>query len=212
MKLIDNFYVYKHVRLDNNKTFYIGKGVKYRAYDKVNRNEYWKRIVNKYGYKIIIVKYNLTEEEAYVLENQMILLFKKYNRAEANLNTDFGIGGRMGRSDESYKIMGQNLYKNRNRSYKGENNPMYGKTFSEEHKKKISEGNKGKILGLIRPESTRKKMSMNHINNKKVINIETNEIYYSIQDAANKNNFNRNKIVKQVYNMLKKPSTFKFLE
>lgn len=160
MEELNNFYVYKHVRLDNNKTFYVGKGINYRAYDKCNRNIYWKRITNKYPYKVIIVKSNLTEKEAYSIENQMTLLFKRYGRAETNLNTDYGIGGRMGRSDESYKIMGQNLSENRNRSYKGENNPMYGKTFSEEHKKKISDGNKGKLLGIKKSDEHRKNISI----------------------------------------------------
>ena len=44
--------------------------------------------------------------------------------------------------------------KRRSESLRGENNPFYGKTLSNEHKKKISETLKGKILS----EETRKKI------------------------------------------------------
>ena len=45
---------------------------------------------------------------------------------------------------------------------KGENHPLYGKHISEEHKKKISEANKGKIVS----DETRKKLSESHKNKK----------------------------------------------
>ena len=46
-------YVYKHIRLDNNEIFYVGIGNDNnykRAYQKISRNIFWKRVVNKTKY------------------------------------------------------------------------------------------------------------------------------------------------------------------
>jgi len=48
-------YTYCHTRNDTGQVFYIGKGVKYRANATKNRNQYWKNIVEKYGYSIEIL-------------------------------------------------------------------------------------------------------------------------------------------------------------
>ena len=42
----NKFYVYAHIRKDNNQIFYIGKGYGRRVFKKENRNAYWKNIVN----------------------------------------------------------------------------------------------------------------------------------------------------------------------
>jgi len=54
-----NFYVYRHIRLDNNRPFYVGKGSGRRAFIKTDRNDYWNKIVNKVNYKIEIMLNNL---------------------------------------------------------------------------------------------------------------------------------------------------------
>jgi len=66
------FYVYIHYRLDNDEIFYVGKGSNNRAYSKLNRNTYWHNIVNKYGYRVEILKSNLQEEEAFIEECKLI--------------------------------------------------------------------------------------------------------------------------------------------
>lgn len=60
------YFMYQHVRLDNNEIFYIGVGTKNkgntlkskykRAYSKSGRNNNWKIIVNTYDYKVEILK------------------------------------------------------------------------------------------------------------------------------------------------------------
>lgn len=85
----------------------------------------------------------------------------------------------------------------------GENNPMYGKHHSEESKKKMSEARKGKYIGENHPqygkpfsEEHRKKLKENHAdvsgaNNpraKKVICLNTKEIFETIKDACEKYN------------------------
>ena len=68
---MNDYYVYEHIRNDNNSCFYVGKGHGNRAYSK-NRNEHHDRIVKKYGMTVNIVKDNLSEEEAYKFEHELI--------------------------------------------------------------------------------------------------------------------------------------------
>lgn len=58
------YYLYRHVRLDNNKPFYIGIGRRSkryssedyaRAFDKLHRSKWWKTIVNKTDYVVEIL-------------------------------------------------------------------------------------------------------------------------------------------------------------
>lgn len=62
----------------------------------------------------------------------------------------------------------------------GENNPNFGKRLSEEQKLKISEANKGKK----RSEEHRKKIS--EVNKRKVINLDTGEVFESVMEASKK--------------------------
>ena len=57
------YYVYKHVRLDNNTCFYIGKGKNGRK-DIPNRNPTHDSICKEHGYKVVIFKDKLNEAEA----------------------------------------------------------------------------------------------------------------------------------------------------
>ena len=65
------YYVYKHVRLDNNTCFYIGKGKEGRL-NVPNRNTIHDNICKKHGYKAVIFKDKLNEEEAFKLEKDLI--------------------------------------------------------------------------------------------------------------------------------------------
>ena len=49
------YYVYKHVRLDNNTCFYIGKGKEGRL-NVPKRNDFHDNICNRHGYKVEIIK------------------------------------------------------------------------------------------------------------------------------------------------------------
>ena len=65
------YYVYKHVRLDNNTCFYIGKGKEGRL-NVPKRNTIHDNICKKHGYKAVIFKDKLNEEEAFKLEKDLI--------------------------------------------------------------------------------------------------------------------------------------------
>lgn len=83
------YYVYRHVRLDTNSTFYIGKGHGKRAYSKTNRNQYWGRLVKKIEYRVELVETDLSEDEAYNREIYWINFYKNLGQCEAN----FQLGG-----------------------------------------------------------------------------------------------------------------------
>ena len=75
--------------------------------------------------------------------------------------------------------------KHKSEVMKGENNPNYGKHHSEEHKKKLSEANSGEgnpMYGKHHSEETKKKIR--EANGKKVICIETGQVFVSITEAS----------------------------
>lgn len=68
------FYVYVHKRKTDGSVFYVGKGTGERASDNSPRNIWWSRIVKKSnGYEFEIVYNNLTEQEAFKKEQELIL-------------------------------------------------------------------------------------------------------------------------------------------
>jgi hypothetical protein len=70
--------VYLHRKKTDNSVFYVGMGNLKRAYCK-QRPEWWNRVVSKYGYIIEIYKQDLTQDEAFEIEIELI---KKYGRID----------------------------------------------------------------------------------------------------------------------------------
>lgn len=70
---MNNKVVYRHIRLDNNKVFYIGMGNEDRAYQITGRNQYWDHVYINYGHRVEILANNLSEEDALDLEALLIL-------------------------------------------------------------------------------------------------------------------------------------------
>ena len=165
----NKFYTYAYLREDKTP-YYIGKGAGDRAHHK------GKRCVKppKDKSRIIVLKHNLTEEEAFWHEIYMIAVFGRKDLGTGILHnrTDGGEGS-------SGAIMSEESRKKMSEAKKGENNPNYGKPRTEETKTKISKLNKGKLrsdefrrrmsevntgknnpnYGKPRTEETRKKMS-----------------------------------------------------
>jgi hypothetical protein len=65
-------YVYGHYRKDTKELFYVGKGTGKRAWSERHRNRYWKNVVNKHGFNVKILHDNLTDEEAFNKEKELI--------------------------------------------------------------------------------------------------------------------------------------------
>ena len=81
MIYINSYYVYEHIRKDNDTVFYVGKGHNRRAWEK-GRNQKHDEIADKYGLEVRIVKKGLSEEEAYQEE---------YNTIKELLDDGYGI-------------------------------------------------------------------------------------------------------------------------
>jgi hypothetical protein len=133
-----HYYTYAYLREDRTP-YYIGKGTGDRIYSTNRRIK-----PPKDKSRIIYLKQNLTEEEAFKHEIYMIAVFGRKDLGTGILHNRTGGGeGSSGLvpSEESRKKMSE--------AHKG-------KTLSEEHKRNISEANKGKNKGPMLEETKRK--------------------------------------------------------
>ena len=149
------FYVYEHIRKDNNTCFYVGKGTGDRAHN-LDRGNFHDSVRDEYGCRVKIIKDGLTEEEAFKLERERI--------------EDYVITFGYGAPIEGYDNYDHNLPYLTNFTWGGEG--VSGRKHSEEEKQKMSKAKKGKknskehnkniskaLKGIKLSEQTRRKMS-----------------------------------------------------
>ena len=131
------YYTYAYLREDRTP-YYIGKGKGNRIYFK-GRYEIKSP---KDKSRIIFLKRNLTEEEAFNHEIYMIAVFGRKDLGTGILrnktNGGDGISGLVHTEESKIKM---------SESHKGENNHFYGKSHSQETKDKISDLKRGKYIG-----------------------------------------------------------------
>lgn len=92
---METYYIYQHIRLDNEEVFYVGMGTKYeskflkksyrRAFTKNSRNFLWKRIVKKYGYKVEILYEFTDKNECLEKETELINFYGRILEGTGNL-------------------------------------------------------------------------------------------------------------------------------
>jgi hypothetical protein len=142
---LNRFYTYAYLREDKTP-YYIGKGAGKRAYCK------WKGQIRppKDKSRIIFLKQNLTEQEAFKHEIYMIAVFGRIDLGTGILHnrTNGGEG-------PSGAVVSEETRRKLSEANKGENNYFYGRTHSKETRRKLSEWNKGKTAS----EETKRKMS-----------------------------------------------------
>jgi len=143
------YYVYEWYFIDTQEVFHVGKGKNKRAWErKYKRNKYFTSIVEKYKDKVDvrIYKKELTDDEACDCERERIKYYKSIGQAKTNFH-EGGRGGYTGMYDskERSKKLSEAM---KQRNIVGNRNPMFGKTHSEEARKKISETHKGKTLSI----------------------------------------------------------------
>lgn len=108
---MNDFYVYEWYNIETNEVFYVGKGKKDRYKIKYGRNKYFNNYINKHDCDVRIIKNNLTENDAFSKEIELIQFYRSINQCKCNI-ADGGEGG-------------IHLY--------GEDNPMYGRTWWDEN-------------------------------------------------------------------------------
>ena len=176
---MDKFLVYIH-RLKSDGRVYVGQtkdSLRRRSGSDGSRYKHCPKFWNaiqRYGwdaFEHIIVKDNLSLEQANELEDQLIV---QYNSIENGFNINRG-GRNHIWTEKQRKIMSE-----RN---KGEKNPNYGKPRSEETKRKIGKANAMSQLGHQHSEETKQKMSLAHRKNIPILCAETG-IVYSCPSAA----------------------------
>jgi signal recognition particle GTPase len=146
----NRFYTYAYLREDRTP-YYIGKGKNDRVY--VKRKNGTNPPKDKT--RIIFLKQNLTEEEAFKHEIYMIAVLGRKDLGEGILhNRTDGGDGNSNPSEEMRKKMSQ--------IRKGKISWNKGKKLTEEHKKKLSESHFGKKMS----EEHRKKISNSNLGKK----------------------------------------------
>jgi hypothetical protein len=152
----NKFYVYFHINPIKNEVFYVGKGHGVRAHSKSKRTDFWKNMVDKYGFTVDIIHDKLSEEEAFELEMMYIKkLGRRDNGTGILVNMTDGGEGRSG------LICSEETRIKISKTSKGKIPVNKGKKLSIETKKKMSESQKGnkKALGYKHTEETKKQIS-----------------------------------------------------
>ena len=155
-----HYYTYAYLREDKTP-YYIGKGKEDRIYSKQKNIK-----PPKDKSRILYLKQNLTEEEAFKHEIYMIDVFGRKDLGTGILHnrTDGGEGSSGCIPSEETKRKLSEVNKGKivsEETRKKISETSKGKTLSEEHIKKISEANKGHAVS----EETKRKLSEAHKGN-----------------------------------------------
>jgi len=150
METLNRFYTYAYLREDKTP-YYIGKGEGERAYKFHHEGV----SVPKDKSRIILLKQNLIEEEAFKHEIYMIAVLGRKdlgtgilrNRTNGGEGSSGLVHTKKAREQMSKALKGRTLSEQTRRrmseARKGENHPNYGKSLPEETKRKQSEAKKG---------------------------------------------------------------------
>jgi hypothetical protein len=202
--MLREYFLYRHIRLDKNETFYIGIGVKpdnysservefKRAFEKTNRNKYWRNLTDRADYAVEILFESNIQHIIREKEIEFIKLYGRFEHGGTLVNMTDGGEGSFGRK-WSEEFRANFIEKN-----SGENHFNFGKELSEETKKKKSEAMKisdkswkGKKL----PKETVEKIRQSKVGDKnpmygkipttakKIINVDTLEVFESFKSAS----------------------------
>lgn len=191
----ENYTVYMHICPNNKK--YIGI-TKNNVEKRWNHGRGYKNCIlfynaiNKYKWENIIHKIlytNLAKEEASKKEIELIQKYKTFNSKFGYNICLGGIKGNIFSEETKIKISERTKEAMKNpiireklrQSRKNQESPMKGKKLSEEHKAKLVHNG---MLGKKHSEKSKELMKKNITKKRKVICLETNMIYDSINEAA----------------------------
>lgn len=224
-----DFYVYRHIRLDKNEVFYVGRGKKKaifndfkseynRAFSKNKRSIFWQRVIYKSEYKIEII----FETESYVeiLEKEKEFI-KLYGRRDLNKGTlvnltDGGDGsaGVITSKETGEKISLKKIgvprsketkeklskLRKNNPLFSGKNHPSYGIVRSKEIVESIASKNRGQKRTEEQKLAMRLKRKTNPPKFSPVKDLITGNKYKTIKEACADLGLNYTSIVnKMIY-------------
>lgn len=193
---MNNYSVYQHINKVNGKR-YIGitKQVPENRWGANGNNykstPYFYNSIKKYGWESfehIIIKDNLTKEDACALEIELI---KKYKTQDKKYGYNILSGGTAPNlTDEVKKKISKALLNNKNGlghpcSEEKRNkisNAQKNRQFTREHKQKLSKAAKNRHVPCS--EQKRQVLSNNYPNKKRVYCQETDTVYESVQSCA----------------------------
>lgn len=174
---MNNYTVYMHISPNNKR--YIGitrqkEKERWQNGKGYEHNKYFTNAIEKYGwnnFQHIIIARGLDEETAKWLEIELIREWdtsdrdKGYNLTKGGESSNGLVHTEEWKQEHSKRMSGEN-----NPNF-GKKSPMYGKQHSEESKKKMSNFQKGKKCNGENPMA------------KKVICLETNEVFDTVKQA-----------------------------
>jgi hypothetical protein len=205
----NNHCIYRHLK-PCGEVFYIGIGKDLkRPYNKTSRSKYWKKVVDKYGYEVQILKFNLLKEEACELEKLLISWYGRKDMGEGLLiNMTDGGDGTLRKSEETRRKISEAQKGSKNHAFglNGEKNPNFGNKWSDEQKEKARvrsleyfKTHEATFKGRTHSEESRRKISDNankpcncdHYFSKEVINLQTGVVHCSSAEASDTYGFKR---------------------
>lgn len=178
MKNKTNYSVYKHTSPEGKS--YVGCTSRRpeRRWDNGNgykyRHKEFYHDIKKFGWENFeheIVASGLSEHEGFMLERELI---GKYNTTDPKYGYNKAVGGK----GPVGCVHDAEFRRKRSEATSGCNNPMCGKPCEDERRRKISEAHKG----LRHTEESIEKMRKVH--SKRILCVETGEIYPSVLEAA----------------------------
>lgn len=152
------YYVYEWFNKENGEVFYIGKGTRNRYSQLTGRNNYFIDYYDTHKCESRIVYNNLTEEEAYQKEIELIDFYRINSNFRLTNVNDGGNGNPFPSGELNPKY-------GKGEEIKGENNPFYGKNHSDRVKKILSQkaslrtGEKNSFYRKKHSEETKQLMS-----------------------------------------------------
>ena len=152
------YYVYEWFNVVTGEVFYVGKGIRNRYCQLSGRNQYFIDYFNTHQCKSRIVYQNLTEEEAYEKEKELIKYYRENSNFRLTNVTDGGDGNPFKSGELNPKF-------GKGEEIKGENNPFYGQKHTRRIKKILSQkarlrvGELNSFFGKQHNEKTKKNIS-----------------------------------------------------
>lgn len=154
-------YVYLHRRASDGVPFYVGKGAERRAWGLTGRNPWWRRVADKHGYVVQIVRDGMSEPCALSLERALIRAIGR-DRLVNLVDGGGGIRGWRHSVEAKARISAANKGKTPSPRALAALRTNDGRPLTEAHRRKLAAAKAGRLRGP-HSEETRRKISASHM-------------------------------------------------